>query len=129
MIEAIYNAVRGWIVELFSFFKDIFNGLWEALKTLFTDPLQFIIGGVIDIVSWFWSNIVHPTVNTLFQSIENLPFDAMLAEIPITSSINANFVNNFINVNLVVSLILLSLGFLISLAIFKFTIKLIPTIG
>ncbi len=129
MIQNIYNAVRGWFIEVLTFFKDVFNGMWEALKSLFTDPLQFVIGGVIDIVSWFWSNIIHPTVNTLFAKIDSLPFDSMLAQIPITQSINANFVNNFINVNLVVSLILLSLGFLISLALFKFSIKLIPTVG
>ena len=129
MIQNIYDAVRGWVLSVVGWLTDIFNGLWEALKLLFTDPLQFVIGGVIDIVTWFWSNIVWPTVNTLIDSIDNLPFDTMLGQIPITSTINANFVNNFINVNLVVSLIVLSLGFLISLAIFKFTVKLIPTVG
>lgn len=122
------DFISGLFSTLWLWMKSIFQGIWEAFTDFLNAPLDFVTGGFIDFITWIW-NILWAAISTVWDTIEALPFADLMGDINITSNINANFVNNFVDVNAVVAATVLAVGFLFSLATAKFLIKLIPGVG
>lgn len=129
------------------FLTALFTGLWQAivkawnwLKGFFEVSLDWLGGVIIDLatsiydsvvqfLAYVWDNYFYQGFVDLWNKVHALPFNQFLNDWEINSVISGNLVTAFVDVNLIVSSALAALLFLMSLAIFKFILKLIPTVG
>ena len=128
------------LTELSSSLWDILVKAWEWLKGFFEVSLDWIGGAIVDLatslydsivqfLAFLWDNYFYQGFVDLWNKVHALPFNQFLNDWEINSVISGNLVTAFVDVNLIVSSALAALLFLMSLAIFKFILKLIPTVG
>ena len=122
--------------SILSFFKGIFTGIWDAivlvLETLWgvvKTAFNFIIELGGDLISWAWNSVLLPTVQNIISSIDQLPFEGWLQQANIADVAVGSLATNFMNVNLIITTLFASFAWLGLVAMVKFTIKLIPTVG
>ncbi len=122
--------------SVLDFFKGIFEGIWNAivliLETIWgvvKPAFNFILELGGDLISWLWNSVFLPTVQSIINSIDDLPFEGWLEQMNIADVAVGSLATNFMNVNLVVSTLFASFAWLALVAMVKFSIKLIPTVG
>lgn len=113
--------------------KNGFVFLWDGISGLFVSIFNELFVGIFalltDFVLWIWNSILWPLISTIIDKMQDLPFNDLISKWEITSTVNGNLVTNFVDVNLVAASAVTALGFLLSVALIKGLLKLIPLIG
>jgi hypothetical protein len=128
-IYTLFSVVWTLIVGIADFISTLVGGLYTALN----EGQSFMQEVLPNALKWMWDNWFNPLIDLLMSSVED--FDALGQ---ITQAFGAesfpsiminNYVTHFVNVDLVIATFSAACLFMLSLATFKFCVKLIPTIG
>lgn len=128
-LTALKNTLWDIVVKCFNWVKEFFSVSLEWLGGAIVDLATSLYDSIVQFIAFLWDNYFYQGFVDLWNKVHELPFNQFLNDWEINSVISGNLVTAFVDVNLIVSSALAALLFLMSLAIFKFILKLIPTVG
>lgn len=126
---ALFETIWEAIVNTWNFLIGLFNESLDWLGGVVVDLATSIYDSVVQFLAYVWDNYFYQGFVDLWNKVQMLPFNDFVAGWQINEVISGNLVTAFVDVNYIVSMALLALTFLVSLAVFKFILKLIPTVG